>query len=286
MPAHPACRLTHPSAAHARSGAAYVAVSLLGAVVMPHNLYLHSGLVLSRNVPPRAAAVRRALLYNNIESAAALLLSLLINIAVVCVGAAIVADPATSPSLVASLLATPLQTAPGLLRRTLGRGANTFFALALLASGQSSTITGVYAGAARPRVCARTQKSDTVVVARGRLFCRRSVCHGRLLAAEPACSLARSVDAHRRHRAGARRGSTGGRSGRRAAHTRLLRAAIGAAAVRAGATAQVLHRPAADGPARGGPALGARRMGRHRARHRRQHLPRGTCCLRCNAALS
>jgi manganese transport protein len=121
-------------------------VSLLGAVVMPHNLYLHSGLVLSRDVPRRASAVRRALSYNTIESAAALGLTLLINAAVVCVGAAIVADPATSPELLAGLLASPLQAAPALLRRTLGAGANTFFALALLASGQSSTITGVYAG--------------------------------------------------------------------------------------------------------------------------------------------
>jgi manganese transport protein len=129
-----------------RSGAAYVAVSLLGAVVMPHNLYLHSGLVLSRDVPARASAVRAAMRYNDAESALALGLTLLINAAVVCVGAAIVASPATSPELLAGLLSSPLQAAPALLARTLGAGANTAFALALLASGQSSTLTGVYAG--------------------------------------------------------------------------------------------------------------------------------------------
>ncbi len=126
-------------------GAAYVAVSLLGAVVMPHNLYLHSGIVLSRRPAAASeAATRLAILYNTLESAAALLLSLLINVAVVAVGAAAMSNlPVDERN---ALLRAPLQSAPRLLLTTLGRGANTVFALALLASGQSSTMSGTYAG--------------------------------------------------------------------------------------------------------------------------------------------
>jgi NRAMP (natural resistance-associated macrophage protein)-like metal ion transporter len=126
------------------AGAAYIGVSLIGAVVMPHNLYLHSGLVLSREVPRREAAVRMALTYNMIESSVALAVSLFINVAVVSVAAAsmsVLPDDERQ-----TLLQSPLQRAPALLRNTLGKGANTAFALSLLASGQSSTVSGTYAG--------------------------------------------------------------------------------------------------------------------------------------------
>ena len=164
----------------------FVAISLLGAVIMPHNLYLHSGLVLSRQLPPGVAAARMAMRYYNLESALALLVTLFVNCAVVIVGASAVASPAVRASAAAcpllsrsfgpwwrrrawarqprrrrarmtglaqmtaemreALLAQPLQNAPIMLRRVLGRGANGAFAVALLASGQSSTITGVVAG--------------------------------------------------------------------------------------------------------------------------------------------
>ena len=125
-------------------GAAYIGVSLLGAVVMPHNLYLHSGLVLSRDVPRREAAVRMALTYNIIESSVALAISLFINVAVVAVAAASMSVLPQEER--EALLASPLQRAPALLRNSLGKGANTAFALSLLASGQSSTVSGTYAG--------------------------------------------------------------------------------------------------------------------------------------------
>lgn len=74
------------------TGAAYIAVSLLGAVVMPHNLYLHSGSVLTRGAtpPPGEGPARLALMYNTVESAISLLVSLFVNVAMVAVAAATV----------------------------------------------------------------------------------------------------------------------------------------------------------------------------------------------------
>lgn len=74
------------------SGAAYIAVSLLGAVVMPHNLYLHSGSVLTRGAtpPPGEEPARVSLMYNSVESALSLLVSLFVNVATVSVAAATV----------------------------------------------------------------------------------------------------------------------------------------------------------------------------------------------------
>merc|ERR1712100_54381 len=66
-----------------------VLISLLGAVCMPHNLYLHSALTLTRDIPTDAPpqALKMALFYNKVESAIALLLSLFVNCAVVIVAA-------------------------------------------------------------------------------------------------------------------------------------------------------------------------------------------------------
>uniref|UniRef100_A0A7S1SN05 Uncharacterized protein n=1 Tax=Tetraselmis chuii TaxID=63592 RepID=A0A7S1SN05_9CHLO len=128
------------------SGAAYIAVSLLGAVVMPHNLYLHSGSVLTRGAtpPPGEGPARLALMYNTVESAISLLVSLFVNIAMVAVAAASVSK--VDDVMKEALATEPLQNAPIMLRNVLGHAAEVVFALALLASGQSSTMTGTYAG--------------------------------------------------------------------------------------------------------------------------------------------
>eukprot|EP01096_Ripella_sp_DP13-Kostka_P002305 TRINITY_DN1310_c0_g1_i6.p1 TRINITY_DN1310_c0_g1~~TRINITY_DN1310_c0_g1_i6.p1 ORF type:complete len:554 (-),score=202.68 TRINITY_DN1310_c0_g1_i6:179-1744(-) len=111
-------------------------IGLVGAVIMPHNLFLHSALVQSRKIGKSDAAIKEAMIYNAVESGLALGVSFLINMAVVCTAAALFFyDPTVG-----------LFEASDLLKQILGGFAPYLFAIALLASGQSSTITGTYAG--------------------------------------------------------------------------------------------------------------------------------------------
>ena len=129
--------------------ALFIAISLLGAVVMPHNLFLHSALVLSRSFKMGEGSIREAIKYNVAESALALAVTLFINFAVVIVAAQAIADADfTDPTGArrADIIERPLQNAPFMLKDVLGSAAKSLFAAALLASGQSSTITGTYAG--------------------------------------------------------------------------------------------------------------------------------------------
>lgn len=129
--------------------ALFIGISIIGAVVMPHNLFLHSALVLSRSFELGEKAVRRALKYNVAESALALAVTLVINFAVTIVAAQSIRaaefdDPTGEKRQ--SIIDRPLQNAPDMLKDVLGKSAKGLFAAALLASGQSSTITGTYAG--------------------------------------------------------------------------------------------------------------------------------------------
>lgn len=121
-----------------QSGALYVAVGILGATVMPHNLYLHSSIVQTREVDDygRAAAVRFA----TVDTLASLFLALLVN-------AAILVLAATAFHATGNRAVTDIETAYHLLDPVVGSGiAGTVFALGLLAAGQSSTFTGTIAG--------------------------------------------------------------------------------------------------------------------------------------------
>ena len=117
----------------------YVALGILGATVMPHNLYLHSSLVQSRDVHRSRDAVAQACRFNLVDSVIALNGAMLVNAAILITAAATFwtrGQPVTE-----------LQQAHGLLADLLGSGvAPVAFALALLASGQSSTVTGTLAG--------------------------------------------------------------------------------------------------------------------------------------------
>ena len=129
--------------------ALFIGISIIGAVVMPHNLFLHSALVLSRSFELGEKAVRRALKYNVAESALALAVTLVINFAVTIVAAQSIRaaefdDPTGEKRQ--GIIDRPLQNAPDMLKDVLGKSAKGLFAAALLASGQSSTITGTYAG--------------------------------------------------------------------------------------------------------------------------------------------
>ncbi len=118
----------------------YVAIGILGATVMPHNLYLHSALVQTREFDESVAGRREAIRYATIDSTVALAFALLINAAILIVAAA--AFHAHGQTQVVEL-----QDAHKLLAPLLGAGiASVLFAVALLASGQNSTITGTLAG--------------------------------------------------------------------------------------------------------------------------------------------
>jgi len=118
----------------------YIAIGILGATVMPHNLYLHSSIVQTRRYAEHAEGKREAVRFAFIDSTIALSLAFFINAAILVVAAA--TFHTTGNTQVAEI-----QDAYKLLTPLLGvGGASTVFALALLASGQNSTLTGTLAG--------------------------------------------------------------------------------------------------------------------------------------------
>ncbi len=120
--------------------ALYIAIGILGATVMPHNLYLHSALVQTRKVGRKPEEIKTAIRWNNIDTGVALNLAFFINAAIMVMAAAVfyrngyfgVADIQDARHLLEPLLGTAI--------------APIAFAVALLASGQSSTVTGTLAG--------------------------------------------------------------------------------------------------------------------------------------------
>ncbi|KAL1292687.1 metal transporter Nramp6 [Arachis ipaensis] len=128
------------------NGATGLAISLLGALVMPHNLFLHSALVLSRKIPRSVRGIKEACRFYMIESGFALMVAFLINISVISVSGAVCNSSNLSADDQKSCEDLDLNKASFLLRNVLGKWSSKLFAIALLASGQSSTITGTYAG--------------------------------------------------------------------------------------------------------------------------------------------
>ena len=124
---------------HLNGANLYVAIGILGATVMPHNLYLHSSLVSTRRIDVGVAAKREALRYNLIDTVLSLNIAFLINAAILVVAAA--------TFFTRQIEVTELRQAHDLLSPLLGSAAaSVAFAIALLASGQSSSITGTLAG--------------------------------------------------------------------------------------------------------------------------------------------
>jgi len=118
----------------------YVAIGIIGATVMPHNLYLHSSIVQTRKFEQTAAGKREAIKFATIDSTVALMFALLVNGAILALAAA--AFHWSGHQDVAEI-----QDAYKLLSPLLGvGGASILFAVALLASGQNSTLTGTLAG--------------------------------------------------------------------------------------------------------------------------------------------
>ncbi len=118
----------------------YIAIGILGATVMPHNLYLHSSIVQTRDYPRTAEGKKEALKFASLDSSLSLMLAFFINAAILIISAATfhtsgnkdVADINDAYMLLSPLLGTTL--------------ASIFFGIALLASGQNSTLTGTLAG--------------------------------------------------------------------------------------------------------------------------------------------
>ncbi|KAL6897306.1 hypothetical protein ACP4OV_007002 [Aristida adscensionis] len=128
------------------SGATGDTIALLGALVMPHNLFLHSALVLSRNTPASVRGIKDACRFFLFESGIALFVALLINICIISVSGTVCNSSNLSPDDSAKCSDLTLDSSSFLLRNALGRSSAVVYGVALLASGQSSTITGTYAG--------------------------------------------------------------------------------------------------------------------------------------------
>jgi len=118
----------------------YIAIGILGATVMPHNLYLHSSIVQSRRYKRTSEGKREAIHMANVDSGLALMIALFVNAAILVVAAAVFNRHGL-------FNVAAIQDAYKLLSPMLGAaGASTLFAVALLASGQNSSITGTLAG--------------------------------------------------------------------------------------------------------------------------------------------
>lgn len=119
--------------------ALYIAIGIIGATVMPHNLYLHSALVQTRKIDRTDFGIKQAIKFNRIDTTIALNLAFLVNAAILVVAATVFYK--TGNSQVAEI-----KDAHRLLPHFLGNLAPVLFAVALIAAGQSSTITGTLAG--------------------------------------------------------------------------------------------------------------------------------------------
>ena len=120
--------------------ALYIAVGIIGATVMPHNLYLHSALVQTRKIDRNAKGIRKSIFYNFIDSAVALNAAFFVNASILILAAT--AFYTTGYTHVAKI-----EEAHSLLAPLLGsKLAPILFAIALIAAGQSSTVTGTLAG--------------------------------------------------------------------------------------------------------------------------------------------
>ncbi len=119
--------------------ALYIAIGIIGATVMPHNLYLHSALVQTRKFEKTDEGIRKAIKYNRIDSTIALNIAFLVNAAILVLAATVFFKTGNSD-------VAEIKEAHRLLPGFLGDTAPILFALALIAAGQSSTVTGTLAG--------------------------------------------------------------------------------------------------------------------------------------------
>lgn len=122
------------------SDALYIAIGIIGATIMPHNLYLHSALVQTRKIPNNKEGILQALKFNRIDTAIALNAAFFVNAAILILAASVFFTSGNTT-------VAELKEAHRLLAPLLGNNvAPALFAIALIAAGQSSTITGTLTG--------------------------------------------------------------------------------------------------------------------------------------------
>lgn len=140
--------LAHPNAVEIAKGfiphlqnreALYIAIGIIGATVMPHNLYLHSALVQTRKINRTEKGIKQALKFNLIDTTVALNIAFLVNAAILILAASVFFKSGNSH-------VAEIKEAHRLLPGFLGNLAPKLFAIALIAAGQSSTVTGTLAG--------------------------------------------------------------------------------------------------------------------------------------------
>ncbi len=119
--------------------ALYIAIGIIGATVMPHNLYLHSSLVQTRKFERNLKGIKEAIKFNFIDTAVALNLAFFVNAAILILAAAAFYKNGFHE-------VAEIQDAHRLLSNIFGEVAPALFAIALIAAGQSSTVTGTLAG--------------------------------------------------------------------------------------------------------------------------------------------
>ncbi len=119
--------------------ALYIAIGIIGATVMPHNLYLHSALVQTRKIGNDEKSIRKAIKWNTIDSAVALNLALFVNAAILILAGTVFYNNGLREVV-------SIEQAHQLMKPLVGTLAPTLFAIALIAAGQSSTVTGTLAG--------------------------------------------------------------------------------------------------------------------------------------------
>jgi manganese transport protein len=120
------------------TGSLFIIIAIIGATVMPHNLYLHSALVQTRKIKNDEASIRKAIKLNTIDSAVALNLALFVNAAILILAASVFYKN--------NITVSSIEQAHELLKPLVGKYAPILFAIALISAGQSSTITGTLAG--------------------------------------------------------------------------------------------------------------------------------------------
>lgn len=121
------------------SDALYIAIGIIGATVMPHNLYLHSALVQSRKIDRTDFGIRQAIKFNRVDTTIALNLAFLVNAGILILAGTVFFNSGNSH-------VAEIKEAHKLLPNFLGSFAPILFAVALIAAGQSSTVTGTLAG--------------------------------------------------------------------------------------------------------------------------------------------
>ena len=120
------------------TGSLIIALGILGATVMPHNLYLHSSIVQTRKKGTEPGDLEQSIKFNTIDTIVALSLAFFVNAAILLLAASVFGKTGN--------IVSELSDGHKLLSSTLGGASATVFAVALLASGQSSTVTGTLAG--------------------------------------------------------------------------------------------------------------------------------------------